>query len=333
MKVTVMNATNIALVTLVAAGGCQTIESSDKTLRTGFIDLEPTAFRDSVPIGPMQSLTLSRPTFTGTQIAELAHAMSDVVVDEPLAPVSSIPPEQLAAFEAAAATVEGRVWLTIEAGGETIEFDYRPERPSILVGIINRPKAHFDEPGVYPGIGRNAALDAAHLCGDQLAESSVIEPRSYLSEPILERAPSTRYPTADGSTIEITDHYHFVFGQAPHGILLGNSELTIDVDAHSGECFRVEVAFIDSAPGAPVDLIVSVDDAKAAVTKDPPATGGSKIIDDGRVVYWLEPGSSSAVVEPRYVSAYTILSDSGMTSRGIPFAVTLSQDPPVVTEY
>lgn len=309
------------------------MEASETTPRSGFVDLELTAFRDSVPVGPTHSLVLTRPTFTGTQIAELAHAMSSVVVDEPLPPVSAIPPEQLESFETAAATVEGRVWLTIEAGSESVEFDYYPERPSILVGIINRSKPHFETPGVYAGIGRNAALEAAHLCGDELAELDVIEERSYLREPILERAPSMGYPTATGGTIEVTDHYHFVFGQAPNGILLGNSELTIDVDAHSGACFRIEVAFIDSALGAPVELIVSVDDAKAAVAKDVPESGGKKVIDEGRIVYWLDPGVSSAVVEPRYVSSYTVLSDSGMASRGVPFAVTLSQDPPVVVEY
>jgi hypothetical protein len=330
-----MTATNIALAVclLATVAGCRTMEASDATPRSGFVDLELTAFRDSVPIGPTYSLTLSRPTFTGTQIAELAHAMSSVVVDEQLPPVSSIPPEQLESFETAAATVEGRVWLTIEAGSQTVEFNYHPERPSILVGIINRQKPHFETPGVYPGIGRDAALEAAHLCGDELADSDVIEERSYLREPILERAPSMSYPIATGGTIEVTDHYHFVFGQAPNGILLGNSELTIDVDAHSGDCFRVEVAFIDSAIGAPVELIVSVDDAKAAVLKDAPATGGQKLIDEGRVLYWLEPGVLSAIVEPRFVSSYTVLSDSGMASRGVPFAVTLSQDPPVVVEY
>jgi hypothetical protein len=152
-----------------------------------------------------------------------------------------------------------------------------------------------------------------------LARRDVIEAHSYLRAPILERA--------------ATDHYHFVFGQAPNGILLGNSELIIDVDAHSGDCFRIEVAFIDSAMGAPVELIVSVDDAKAAVANDVPDSGGTKVFDEGRIVYWLEPGVSSAVVEPRYVSSYTVLSDSGMASRGVPFAVTLSQDPPVVIEY
>lgn len=328
-----MTATNTALAVclLAAAAGCRTMEVSETTPRSGSVD--PAMFSESVPIGPTHSLTLSRPTFTGIQIAELAHAMSEVIVDEPLPPVSSIPPEQLESFEEAAAAVEGRVWLTIEAGVQTVEFNYWPERPSILVGIINRAKPQFEAPGVYPGIGRDAALDVAHRCGDELAESEVIEERSYLREPILERAPSTRYPTATGATIEVTDHYHFVFGQAPNGILLGNSELTIDVDAHSGACFRVEVAFIDSAAGAPVDLIVSVDQAKSAVANDPPATGGEKVIDGGRVLYWLEPGVSSAVVEPRFVSSYTVLSDLGMASRAVPFAVTLSQDPPVVVEY
>lgn len=131
----------------------------------------------------------------------------------------------------------------------------------------------------------------------------------------------------------MTDHYHFVFGQAPNGILLGNSELKIDVDAHAGSCFRVEVAFIDSAPGAPVELIVSVEDAKSAVKNEVPATGGQKVIDEGRVLYWLEPGVASAVVEPRFVSSYSVLSDSGMASPAVPFAVTLSQDPPVIVEY
>jgi hypothetical protein len=330
-----MTATNAALILCLfaAATACQTMEASDQTARSGFIDLEPTALRDSVPIGPAESLVLSRPSLTGAQIAALAHSMSAVVVDEALPPVESLPPEQLGAFEAAAAAVEGRVWLTIETGSQTIEFDYRPERPSILVGVIDRPKPHFTDPGVYPGIGREAALSAAHRCGDQLTESRVIEPRSYLKSPILERAPSGRSPTLSGASIEVTDHYHFVFGQAPRGVLLGNSELTIDVDAHSGECFRVELVFIDSAPGSPVELIVSVDDAKAAVTSEPPAAGGTKVLAEGRVLYWLEPGVSSAVVEPRYVSSYTILFDSGMASRAAPFAVTLSQDPPLVTEY
>ncbi len=329
-----MSATNIALtVCLLATAGCQTIDTPDKTPRSGFIDAELTAFRDSVPIGPTQSLVLSRPGFSGQQIAELAHAMSTVVVDEPLPPVDAIPPEQMSAFETAAATVEGRVWLTIDTGPETVEFDYRPERPSILVAIMDRPKPEFDEPGVYPGVGRDAALEAAHRCGDELAELGVIEPRSYLSEPILDKAPGSRNPTASGETIEVTDHYHFVFGQAPNGILLGNSELTIDVDAHSGSCFRVEAVFIEQAPGEAVELIVSVDDAKAAVADEPPATGGKKIVDEGRVLYWLDPGVASAVVEPRFVSSYTVLSDSGMASHGVPFAVTLSEEPPIVTEY
>lgn len=312
-----MTATKTVLaICFLTAVGCRTI-SGNQIPR--FLDVESTAFRDSVPIGRTQSLALSRPTFTETQIAELAHAMSDVIANDPL-PVGSIAPDQFRAFETAAAAVDGRVWLTIEAGTQTLEFDYRPERPSVLVGIINRPKPHLEDRGAHPGIGRDAALDAAHRCGDQLAESEVIDSGSYLRKPIHE-------------TAEVTDHYHFVFGQAPNGILLGNSELTIDVDAHGGDCFRVEVAFIDFTPGAPVNLIVSVEDARAAVANDPPPTGGTKVVDDGRVLYWLEPGVSAAVVEPRYVSSYTILSDSGIASRGAPFAVTLSQDPPVVTEY
>lgn len=295
----------LALSLFATLAGCRTTAPADTTPRSAFVELDPVALPDSVPIGATRALTLSRPTLTTAQITKLVWAMSRVV-----APRS---PEQLQSA--------------------TIEFDYRPEHPSIRVAVSNRPKPRLTEPGPHPGIARDDALERAHACADQLAQANVIEPHSYLRQPILERARLTTRPTPTGATLHVTEHYHFVFGQAPNGILLGNSELKIDVDPHTRQCFRIELAFIDSAPADPVNLIISVDDAKSALANTPPTSGGQKIIDEGRVIYWLDPGISSAVVEPRYLSTYTILSDSGMASRAIPFIVTLSQDPPIITEH
>lgn len=309
-------------------------DAKDETLRSAFNDERPTVIHDSVPVGETRALALTRPSLTAVQIAETARAMSQVIVDEPIPLISSIPTDEFEAFEAAAATVEGVVWLTIDSGDQTLGFSYFPQYPSITVEEIERAKPTFTAPGVYPGVGRDAALEAAKHCGDELAEYGVVETQSYLRDPILERAPGGRWPTLDGAGhIEVTDHYHFVFGQAPTGILLGNSEMTIDVDAHSGECFRVEVAFIDVSFVDPVELVVSVDEAKAAVEGQLVATGGSRTVEDGRVLYWLELGTFSGVVEPRYVGTYSILTDNGLATHGQGFAVSLSQQPPAVVEF
>lgn len=315
--------------------GCQTSESPERPAQSAFTRDAPLAYSEADPIGPSTALTLTRPKFTGTEIAEIAHSMAEVVADTTLPATDTISPERMEAFETAAAAVDGRVWLTIETGEETLEFDFYPEHPSIRVGVINRAQPHFTEPGIYPGIGRDAALDRARRCADLLAQSNVIPAQSYVRDPTLERAPASSYPVGENlaERIEVTDHYHFIFGQAPNGILLGNSELTIDVDAHSGDCFRVEAAFISYRTEGPVNLIVSVGQARAAVESDVPATGGRKVVDEGRLVYWLDPGASSAVVEPRYVSSYTIVSESGLASHGVTFAATLSQRPPIVTEF
>jgi hypothetical protein len=318
----------IVLVTMAATLGCHMNEPPEQPVRSAFTQERPIEYGTDKLLGSSSALTLTRPHFTGIEIAERAHAIAEVIADAPLPPVESITPERLEAFEAAAAAVEGRVWLTIDTGDESLEFNYYPERPSILVGVIDRDRPHFTEPGVYPGIGRNAALTRAQACADLLADSDVIAPQSYVRDPVLERAPSSSSPAnpETAAKIQVTDYYHFIFGQAPNGILLGNSELTIDVDAHSGRCFRVEVVFIDYQREGPVDLIVSIED-------DVPPTGGRKVVDEGRIVYWLDHQARTAIVEPRYVSSYTILSDDGLASRGVNFAVTLSHRPPVVTEF
>jgi len=322
------------LVVAVGIGGCH-MKSPERPERSAFNDAAPLEFRDSDPIGPSVALVLTRPKFTGVEIAKLARSMAEVVADQPLPPVESIPAEQLESFEKAAAAVENRVWLTMDAGDESLEFNYYPDKPAIMVGTIDRDRPTFSDAGVYPGIGRDRALERAHDCADLLVEDGVLSPQSYVRDPILERAPSHSYPLSpDASeTIEVTDHYHFIFGQAPHGILLGNAELTIDVDAHSGQCFRMEVSFIDVREDEPVDLIVSIEQARAAVEGEVPPTGGNKVVDDGRVVYWLDPQVRTAVVEPRYVSSYVVVSEDGLASQGTNFAVSLSHAPPTVTEF
>lgn len=320
---------------LAAVVGCQAIEPPDPPSHTAFTNAEPLEIREDEPIGRTVALRLTRPRFTGTELAEMAHVLAQVVADAPLPGVDSIPAEQLQSFETAAAAVEGRVWFVLETGEEKLEFDYYPQHPSIIVGLIDRQRPHFTEAGTHPGIGRDAALARARRCADSLAEQGVISPGSYARNPVLERAPTSSYPAdADtAGTVEVTDHYHFIFGQVLNGILLGNTELTIDVDAHSGDCFRLGVALIDHRAEGPVDLIVPVREARAVVENDVPATGGRKVVGEGRVVYWLDPHVPSAIVEPRYVSSYTIVSKDGLASHGTSFAVSLSQQPPVVTEF
>ena len=320
---------------LLLSANCQSVDSNEPSLRSAFGGVPLAAIRDSVPIGPSQSLILTRPHFSAVEIATIARAMATVVGEEDLPPVDAIPPEQFASFEEAAKAVEGRVWLTMEAGEQKLGFELYPQKPAIRVGVMDRSKPNFTAAGTYPGVGRDMALLSARRCADVLAELDVIAASSYLPEPVLERAQGSSFPAVDDpeAKVEVTDHYHFVFGQAPNGILLGNSELTIDVDAHSGECFRIEVDFIEQQQGRAVDLIVSADAAKAAVEADIPSTGGKKVVDEGRVVYWLEPELASSEIEPRFVSSYTVVSEEGIAASPVPFAVLLSQEPPVIDEF
>ncbi|GEM_PF-3747748 len=325
-----------ALLALSFLFGCRPMDGTEVELGSAFSDGSPTAFLESVPIGPTRALRLTRPAFTATEVAQLTRSMGEVVTGE------SLLPAQVETLEAAA--VEARARGTLEFGSEVVEFRYRPRQPSILVGTVERVKPRFTEPGVYEGVGRGAALEAAQVCADALAAREVIAARSYLREPVLERAPGGRLPAHTKAienienieSIKFVDHYHFVFGRVPDevGILLGDAMLTIDVDARTGDCFRIEASFVDYVPAREVELIVSVAAARAAVEAIEAETGGARAVaGDGWILYSLDPGVAQAVVEPRYVDTYSVFSESGMATRSVGFAVTLSVAPPLITEF
>jgi hypothetical protein len=322
--------------TTAATLGCQTDTGTDavegiEVPRSAFVDDPETAFRDSVPMGPMRALKITRTTRSAIEVIVRARAMAVVITQDTAFPVGdSIDPQMLSYWEQAARGQPHRPGtVNVYLNGHNLSATYLPATDTISVlskDIIDRSPLHLIPGEKAVGIGVAGAQAIAEGCVDELAARGAIPARIYSRIPM--QAGERVTAIGDNAWVE---QYDFVFAPKPGGVPLRSMDIRVGVSAQTGRCRSITISMVDFQAADTVVLVTSEEKAKAfvesTITKDPLI---SSVSVEGYIGYLLGPDESSSLVEPRYIASYVTTSKSDghpLVSRKKTVAVSLTSSP------
>jgi hypothetical protein len=322
--------TTLAMLGCPTEAGPDTVEAMDVT-RSAFVDDPKTAFRESVPIGPMRALQITRPARSAIEVIVRARAMAVVITQDTTFPVgNSIDPQMLSYWEEAARGQPHRPGtVNVYLNGHNLSATYLPATDTISVlskDIVDRSPLQLIPGEKAVGIGVAGAQAVAEGCVDELAARGAIPARIYSRTPIQ----AGERVTAVGEKAWV-EQYDFVYAPRPGGVALRSMDIRVGVSAQSGRCRSLTISMVDFQEADTVVLVVSEEQAKAfvesTITKDPLI---SSVAVEGYIGYLLGPDESSGLVEPRYIASYsttTKVDGHPLVSRKKTVAISLTSTP------